>query len=454
MPIHAPTAAGDRVHPTHLLAVFLCGSIAFLELYCVQPLLPLLAHVFGVTETHVGLTISGSTLGVAISAALLALFGERLDRKRTILLAMTALGLSGLLTSTATGLYSLTAWRFVQGLVTPGIFIITIAYITEEWPAHLVPRVMSAYVAGTVFGGFTGRFLGGLVADHFGWRPVFFVLGSLGLAGVLLTRRLLPQARANTSKHPAAPKAAPHHPASPYAPLLANLRNPRLLATFLIGFCMLFTLISMFSFITFYLSDAPFHLGTTALSYLFAVYLVGLLATLAAGTILARIGLRHGIVAAITLCITGVALTLIHSLPAVALGLAVLSSGVFITQTCANSFLRDAAPAGSVSPPPASTSAATTSAAPLAAFSPASPTATQAGPAPPLSPSPSSSSPASPPGSAGPPAAATPSPSKGDLNRYAAVISTGACVFCVSQQGDALALSSPQPSKSSLTITK
>lgn len=341
---HAPAAASERLHPTHLIAVFLCGSIAFLELYCVQPLLPLLAHVFGVTETHVGLTISGSTLGVAISAALLALFGERLDRKRTILLAMTALGLSGLLTSTATGLYSLTAWRFLQGLVTPGIFIITIAYITEEWPAHLVPRVMSAYVAGTVFGGFTGRFLGGLIADHFGWRPVFFALGTLGLAGMLVTRRLLPQARAHSTR---SHQPLAHQQASPYAPLLANLRNPRLLATFAIGFCMLFTLISIFSFITFYLSDAPFHLGTAALSYLFAVYLVGLLATLAAGTILARIGLRHGIVAAIILCITGVALTLFHSLPAVALGLAVLSSGVFITQTCANSFLRDAAPAGS-----------------------------------------------------------------------------------------------------------
>ncbi|QMV18572.1 MFS transporter [Granulicella sp. 5B5] len=326
---------------THVLAVFLCGAIAFLELYCVQPLLPLLSHIFGVTETHVGLTISASTLGVAISAALLAIFGERLDRKRTIVLAMTALGLSGLLTSTAIGLYSLTAWRFLQGIVTPGIFIITIAYVTEEWPAHLVPRVMSAYVAGTVFGGFSGRLLGGLIADHLGWRPVFFILGAIGLVGALLTHRLLPAAHASTHSH------KHHKPASPYAPLLANLRNPRLLATFGIGFCMLFTLISVFSFITFYLSDAPFHLGTTALSYLFAVYLIGLVATLAAGTVLARIGLRHGMVFAVLLCITGVALTLIHALAFVALGLAVCSSGVFIAQTCANSFLRDAAPAGS-----------------------------------------------------------------------------------------------------------
>jgi YNFM family putative membrane transporter len=333
------TQARDGLKPyTPLLAVFLCGTFAFLDLYCVQPLLPLFSQVFHASETHVGLTISSSTLGVAISAALLATFGERLNRKRTIVLCMALLAICTLLTSTATGLTTLAFWRLLQGLLTPGIFTITIAYITEEWPALLVPRVMSIYVAGTVFGGFMGRLLGGTIAAHFGWRSVFFVLGTAGLCGAVATYRLLPRARPHAGH-------APH--ASRFAPVLANLRNPRLLATFAIGFCMLFTLVSVFSFVTFYLSAAPFHLSTSEISYLFAVYLVGLAATLAAGTVLARIGLRHGMVAAICLCLTGLAVTLIHVLAFVALGLAITSSGVFIAQTCANSFLRDAAPAGS-----------------------------------------------------------------------------------------------------------
>jgi MFS family permease len=128
--------------------------------------------------------------------------------------------------------------------------------------------------------------------------------------------------------------------------MLNNLRNPRLLATFGIGFCMLFTLVSSFSYVTFYLASAPFYLSTTALSYLFSVYLVGLCATLGAGTVLARVGLRHGMLGAIALCLSGIVLTLIPSLVAVAVGLSVASAGVFIAQTCANSFLRDAAPGG------------------------------------------------------------------------------------------------------------
>lgn len=324
-----------------LLSVFLCGTFAFLDLYCTQPMLPMLSHVFGVTETQVGITISASTVGVAISAALLALFGERLPRKKTIVVSMLALALCTLLTSVAPGLKALAVGRFFQGLATPGVFILTIAYVTEEWPAALVPRVMSAYVAGTVFGGFCGRFFGGILAEHFGWHAVFLVLGAGGLLGAAFTAYLLAPSRNPSQARPAAISAA-----GPLAPILANLRNPRLLATFLVGFCMLFTLIATFDFITFYLSAPPFLLSTTGLSSLFAVYLIGLFATLAVGTVLGRIGLRHGMVAAASCSLLGVLLTLVPSLWVVALGLAFASSGIFIAQTCCNSFLRDAAPAG------------------------------------------------------------------------------------------------------------
>jgi MFS transporter, YNFM family, putative membrane transport protein len=319
-------------------AVFLCGTFAFIDLYCTQPLLPFLSRVFQASEAQVSLTISASTLGVSISAALLAIFAERVNRKRVIIGSMALLAISALLTATATTLPMLAFWRMLQGLITPGIFIITIAYVTEEWTPLLVPRVMSFYVAGTVFGGFVGRVSGGMIAECFGWRAVFVFLGLLGLAGTALTQRLLPAARI---------KPSALRPASRLAPLLGNLRNPRLLATFGLGFCMLFTLVSIFSYVTFYLTAAPFHLSTEQLSWLFSVYLFGLFATLAAGTILARIGLRHGVLAAIAAGLIGVVATLSHSLLLVAVGLALVGSSIFVAQTCANSFLRDAAPAGS-----------------------------------------------------------------------------------------------------------
>jgi MFS transporter, YNFM family, putative membrane transport protein len=120
--------------------------------------------------------------------------------------------------------------------------------------------------------------------------------------------------------------------------MLAHFRNPRLLATFAVGFGMLFTLVGSFTFITFYLADPPFNLSTAALSYLFAIYLIGLIVTPGGGYLVTRIGMRAGIAVAICASLAGVLLTLSHSLWIVVLaGLGLVCTGVFIAQATANS---------------------------------------------------------------------------------------------------------------------
>jgi predicted MFS family arabinose efflux permease len=128
-----------------------------------------------------------------------------------------------------------------------------------------------------------------------------------------------------------------------FMPMLHHLRNPRLLTTYLVGFNVLFSLVGVFTYITFYLAAPPFSLSTAKLSLLFVVYLVGLVATPLAGALLPRVGLRTGITGSILLSLVGVLLTLVHSLPVVITGLALCCTGVFISQSCATSFLREAA---------------------------------------------------------------------------------------------------------------
>ena len=59
-----------------VVAVSLCGVFAFIDLYATQPLLPLLAELFHASKAEVGLTVSASTLGVAMSAPFLGAFTE------------------------------------------------------------------------------------------------------------------------------------------------------------------------------------------------------------------------------------------------------------------------------------------------------------------------------------------------------------------------------------------
>ena len=322
-------------------AVALCGVCAFLELYCTQPLLPLLARIFNASETAVGMTVSAATLGVAVSAPVFGAFAERMPRKRVIVISLLGVSVPTLLAATSTSLTQLIFWRFLQGVTVPGIIAVVITYIGEEWPPDRVALIMSFYVSGTALGGFLGRISSGILADRFSWRVSFLVLGAVSLAGAASVAAWLPHGH-----HRAPVQPANEREGSFFNQVRTLLRSRRLVATFAVGFNVLFSLVGVFTWITFHLSAAPFLLSTTALSALFFVYLIGLAVTPAAGYLITRVGLRAGITGAICCAIAGVLLTLDPSLRVVIAGLALLSSGVFIAQTASSTHLRVAAPPG------------------------------------------------------------------------------------------------------------
>lgn len=322
------------------VAVTLCGVCAFLGLYCTQPMLPMLEALFRASKTAVGMTVSAATLGVAVSAPIFGALAEKLPRKRVIVIAVIGVTVPTLLAATSVTLGQLIFWRFLQGLTVPGIIAVVITYIGEEWPPERVALVMSFYVSGTALGGFIGRLTSGIIADHFNWRISFLALGFASLAGAAAIALWLPRGR---PKHTSSTSVAD---ASFVSQVHGLLRNRRLVATFAVGFNVLFSMVGVFTWITFYLSAPPFNLSTSALSSLFFVYLIGLVVTPMAGYMITRVGLRAGIAGAILCSIAGVLLTLEHSLPLVIVGLTLLSSGVFIAQTASSSHLRVAAPPG------------------------------------------------------------------------------------------------------------
>src|SRR5258706_10203543 len=170
------------------VAIMLAGIAAFLNLYATQPLLPMLVRIFSASKAAVGMTVSAATIGVAISAPFCGLVAERVGRKRVIVLATLLLAVPTLLASTATTLSMLIFWRFLQGVVMPGIFGVAIAYIAEEWPPGSVASAMSLYVSATVLGGFLGRVVIGYAATHRligavapNWRLGFVVIGTCDL---------------------------------------------------------------------------------------------------------------------------------------------------------------------------------------------------------------------------------------------------------------------------------
>ena len=319
------TARPEKSFALAVFAVMIAGACTFLNVYCTQPLLPLLQHIFHASVLEVSLTVGAVTLSVAIMAPVTGLLAETIGRKKVIVPALFAMAVSILLTATAQNLHALIFWRFVQGLFVPGVIAVIIAYINEEFSGR-TGAVMSAYVAGTVFGGFLGRFLSGVIAAHGNWRAPFVVLGVLDLLGAFAVRQWLPLA---------ANFVPAKHIFKSFSDTWGHLQNPRLLAVCGMGFTVLFSLVGVFTYANFYLARPPFNLNPAALGSVFFVYLLGCVVTPLAGRFLDRHGFRRTALLSVSMSISGLLLTLIPSLPAVIAGLAIFSSGIFVSQSAA-----------------------------------------------------------------------------------------------------------------------
>jgi len=166
-------------------AVFACmlaGMCTFLNVYCTQPLLPYLRQLYNASEIAVSLTVSATILGVALAAPVVGLMAESIGRKKVIVPSLYVLTAPTLLAATSHSLNQLIFWRFVQGIFVPGVIVVIMAYINEEFPLQRVGKAMSAYISGTILGGFLGRYVSGVVAHRFDWQEAFLVVGLINLA--------------------------------------------------------------------------------------------------------------------------------------------------------------------------------------------------------------------------------------------------------------------------------
>lgn len=303
------------------------GFSAFLGLYATQPLLPILERTFGASKVGASLTVSAATLGVALAAPWVGVLADLVGRKKIIVPAVWLLGLTHLFAAIPGSLGALVFWRFMQGLLTPAVFAVVVAYVNEEWPREQTGYVASIYVAGTVLGGFTGRFLTGLIATHVAWNWAFVALGGLSFVLALLIVSWLPKGQ--SFKREADLRGA-------LRDMAAHLHNRSLLTIYAVGFTILFGLVATFTYITFYLDAPPFSLGPAALGSLFVVYLVGVIVTPLAGKLSSRMQGWKLLALAQACSILGILLSLIRLLPMVIVGLTLCSTGVFVCQIVTN----------------------------------------------------------------------------------------------------------------------
>ena len=174
--------------------IVLCFVIALLDGFDTQSIAfigPAIAEDFGLQATDMTWVITASTVGMCVGAMSLGTFGDRIGRKKTILLALILFGVFSLAGAFAQSLEQIVVLRFLIGLGMGGATPALLALTAEFSPKSRRGTFMTLVLLGLP----GGALLGGLVAAAWlpvmGWRGIFLIGGVLPLAMVLVCLKML-----------------------------------------------------------------------------------------------------------------------------------------------------------------------------------------------------------------------------------------------------------------------
>src|SRR4029077_18062735 len=296
------------------LAVPTAGFATFLNLYSPQALLPRLSHEFNVSAGEISALITAATAAIALTAPFTGALADVLGRKRLITASIFAIVVPTLLMSFASSVPQLVVLRFVQGMLVPPIFTVTVAYIGDEWPPGEVTRVAGLYTAGSSCGGFCGRLVPGFVTDLLDWRAAFAANALLTLAVAIAVAVLLPRERHFVRSEGLLASSRQ---------MLAPLRNPRLLPIYAVGFGVLFNFTSVFTYVNFHLAAPPYLFAPALLGAIFVTYLAGSLLVPWIGRGVSLFGRRRFVLGIVAVWVAGALLLLAPPVSIIIAGLAV-----------------------------------------------------------------------------------------------------------------------------------
>jgi predicted MFS family arabinose efflux permease len=225
----------------------------------------------------------------------------------------------------------------MHGLLLPPIFAVTIAYIGDEFPPAEANGVFGIYVSASAIGGFLGRFIPGLLTDYVGWRGGFLELACCSAICLAMVFFLLTPERKFVG--------ATNLGAS-LRQMVAHFRNPRLIATYAVGFGVLFNFIATFTYLSFHLAAPPFNRSPAFLGSIFVVYLAGSAAALWLGRAIAWFGRRNFVLCVLAVWAAGMMISLIPSVPAIVFSLVIASTCGMLAQASSTSYVAITAKTG------------------------------------------------------------------------------------------------------------
>ncbi len=160
--------------------------------YYNQPLLSLIAKDFGVSEAEVSNIPLFTQLGYAFGLLFIIPLGDKLPRKKMVMIDFIAIVLSLLGMALAPSLPVLIIAGFIVGFscVVPQVFVPMAAQLAKPENRG---RAIGIVMSGLLIGILGSRFISGFVGEYFGWRSMYFIATGIMLVYWLLLKLKLPE---------------------------------------------------------------------------------------------------------------------------------------------------------------------------------------------------------------------------------------------------------------------
>lgn len=175
--------------------VAVCFVIALLDGFDTQSIAFIgssIAEEFSMSTAEMTAVITASTVGMALGAISLGSIGDRIGRKRAILLALTIFGGFSLLGSFAQAPWQIVVLRFLIGLGMGGATPSLLALAAEYSPAASRKLAMTLVLLGLPGGAMMGGIVAAAWLPALGWRGIFLLGGALPVV-LLAAVALMPE---------------------------------------------------------------------------------------------------------------------------------------------------------------------------------------------------------------------------------------------------------------------
>lgn len=322
---------GTRQFIRVTLALFSAGLATFALLYCVQPILPVLSHEFGISPASSSISLSISTAMLAIGLLFTGPLSDAIGRKKVMVTALLLASCCTLLSTMMTSWHGILVMRALTGLALSGVAAVGMTYLSEEIHPSFVAFSMGLYISGNSIGGMSGRLLSGVITDLFNWRIALAAIGCFALASAIMFWKILPESQ--------------HFKASSLRPktLVLNFRlhwhDRGLPLLFVEGFLLMGSFVTLFNYIGYRLMLSPWSLSQAVVGLLSVAYLTGTWSSPKAGALTQRYGRGPVMIFSTGVMLIGLLLTLFSSLWLIFAGMLLFSAGFFAAHSVASSWI-------------------------------------------------------------------------------------------------------------------